>query len=290
MNKLKVFMSLMVFVLASSAIFAGSDIPTRYLINKFYSTKTKIVLEEQPVGYNILLKQAVQRFWRLTDYEFISYDEFKEQKSNENFSFIVLTETQFDKDEVPVNYYFVNLLLGDENAQTLTNMPELAAIPLSYADINPEKHFYKLNSIIAFMQNHLIRVRDHRFPFALRGMKYYHKYLPNIRKQKELWIVKSDIAETIRDSAAIHDIYPYYIRYVTHKQIEKAIDQRRNNVVYLHKVGPEGESVRKGRSIKILFGAADARIYFYKHHIIEEERPDGFLEKDFKRLKRWCLF
>lgn len=25
-------------------------------------------------------------------------------------------------------------------------------------------------------------------------------------------------------------------------------------------------------------------------HMIDEEHPDGFLEKDFKRLKRWCLF
>jgi hypothetical protein len=283
--------TIILILFASMANFSliAKKIPSKEHVDRFYSTKTKVVLEDKPVGYNIFLRQAVERYWTITDYEFISQKEFNEQKQNKDFSFLVLMETWFEKDNKPVYYYFLNLVLGD-SAETLTELPELVSIPLSYADINPEKHFYKLNTFVRFMQDHITRMRDNRFPFLLRGMKYYHKNIPKVRKEMELWIVKEDLARSIRDSAAVHDVYPYLVRYVTHDQIEKAIDTRKSNVVYLHKVGPEEEKGHKARCYKIIFGIADTRVYYYKHHMIKPNKPDGFLEKDFKRLNRWSWF
>jgi hypothetical protein len=50
-------------------------------------------------------------------------------------------------------------------------------------------------------------------------------------------------------------------------------------------VGPEITKF-KARCYKILIGAADAKFYYFDYHMVDDDTPDGFLAKDFKKLAK----
>jgi hypothetical protein len=72
---------------------------------------------------------------------------------------------------------------------------------------------------------------------------------------------------------------------VTKEEIEQAIKDRRDDIVFLHKVGPEGTKMN-ARCYKIIIGAGDANFYYFDYHKITDKNPDGFLASDFKKLAR----
>jgi hypothetical protein len=60
--------------------------------------------------------------------------EFNVRRLNPAYSFIVLTQTNFDKDKSHGLYNFINLLQG-KDVNKLAEMPEICAIPLSFAGV-----------------------------------------------------------------------------------------------------------------------------------------------------------
>ena len=278
-----------VFASAILSVTVEAKTPKKEAVKAFLDSKTKVVLEEANISYNAEIKKAVEKYWEITDYEFISYDEFKEQMDNPDLSFLITTQTRFDKDKKPVEYTFLNLVMGKTGA-TLTSMPELVSLPISYADEHEVDHYYVLPVMIRFFQNHIQNLQEHRFGIALRKLKYYHKNLPDIRKKKELWLEKASLAPSVDKAAEIEDIYAHDYEIVERSQIEKAIQEQKEDVVFLHKVGPRNEKGWIGRCYKMIFGTENGKLYFYKYHTISDKHPDGFLPKDFKRLKRFSLF
>ena len=59
------------------------------------------------------------------------------------YSFIVLTETKFDKDKSGAVYNFMNLLLGKDVGR-IEDLPEMCALPLSFAGVEDIEYGYKV--------------------------------------------------------------------------------------------------------------------------------------------------
>ena len=70
---------------------------------------------------------------------------------------------------------------------------------------------------------------------------------------------------------------------MTREKVEEAIVRKDPNVVFLHKVGPEGTSF-KARCYKILVGAADSQFYYFDYQMVSASEPDAISEKDIKRM------
>jgi hypothetical protein len=96
-------------------------------------------------------------------------------------------------------------------------------------------------------------------------------------------IISRILAPSVNTEARIKKVYPYKFKIVTMDDIEEAIKNRDPDVVFLHKVGPEGTKI-DARSYKVIIGAADANFYYFDYHKISDKSPDGFLEADFKKL------
>ena len=87
--------------------------PDKDEIKQFKASKTCVVLEDDPFSsYNVYIKEAVNDSWKITPYEFITVKEFNVRRLNPAYSFIVLTQTNFDKDKSNGLYNFINLLQG----------------------------------------------------------------------------------------------------------------------------------------------------------------------------------
>jgi hypothetical protein len=219
--------------------------------------------------------------WNITQYDFITSDEFKKKRLDPQYSFIYMSKVSFENDKTDATYRFLHLSLGGDYYR-LNEMPDIASVPLAYYNVEESGYAYKLGILVRFMQNHAKLIREHPEIVSANVFKHYNDNIRNI-KDKTLYLLQEELAPAVNSVSKIRKIYPYKFEIVTADDIEKAIKDRNPDVVFLHKVGPEGTKTN-ARSYKVIIGAADANFYYFDYHKISDKNPDGFLESDFKSL------
>ena len=279
---------ILAIIISISAFTAKSQeyIPTEADLNQFLNSKLYVVLESNPIAaYNFKIQEAVKNTWNLTDYEFISLDQFEEMYNDPDKSFLMMTQVVFQNDRTKVRYNFLHIFIGKKGLENFEDLPDIAAIPLSYTEVDEEFWVYKIESLVRFMQTHIHNMRDNPGMIKKNIFEYYNDFSKDI-KQKTLYLVKDEVSPEVNTVAKIKQVYPYRVEFVTREEIEEAIENRTEDVVYLHKVGPQGTRLR-ARCYKIIIGAKDANFYYFDYHWVKKGKNfDGFLEKDFKKIAK----
>jgi hypothetical protein len=277
------FLSLLLFF--STILIAGqAPFPDKEEIKQFTESKTCVVLEDdQMSAYNSFIRAAVKSFWKVTPYEFIDVAEFNVRRLDSRYSFIILTQTNFEKDKTNGLFNFINLIQG-KDVNKLGEMPEICAIPLSFAGEDDLEYGYKLGAILSFMQNHARMISDDPSLTGRKYLKYYNKYIPDVQK-KTILVKLEDLVPAISTIDKIKAYYNYKIEIVSEDDIVKAIENKTLNTVILHKVGPVGDR-NSGYCFKMLIGTDDANMYYYHQHMIDKANPNGLLPADLKRLAK----
>lgn len=272
-------------MLFSTLLMTGqAPFPRKDEIKQFTASKTCVVLEDdQFSAFNTFITKAMKAFWKITPYEFIDVAEFNLRRLNPEYSFIVLTQTNYDRDKSNSLFNFVNLLQG-KNVNKLGEMPEICAVPLSFAGEDDLEYGYKLGAILSFMQKHAQMISEDPSLTGRKYLKYYNKYIPEVHN-KTILVKQEDLVPEIATIDKIKAIYTNKIEIVTEDDIVKAIENKTPNTLILHKVGPVGEK-NSGYCFKMLIGADDANMYYYNQHTIDKANPNGLLPADLKRLEK----
>jgi len=186
--------------LAGQAPFPSAD-----EIKQFMASKTCVVLEEGSTVYNTYIKQAIKDYWKITPFEFINLSDFGSRRSNPAYSFIMLTETNYENDKSNSVFNFINLLQG-KDIEELGKMPEICAIPLSFAGEDDMEYGYKLGAILSFMQKHAQMISEDPSLTGRRYLKYYNKNNPEVTKKKIL-VKQEDLSPAISTIEQIKALY-----------------------------------------------------------------------------------
>lgn len=271
-------------IMFSAVLLSGqSPFPSKDEIKQFAASKTCVVLEDDPFSvYNQYMKEAVAAFWKITPVEFIEVKEFNVRRLNPEYSFIVLTQTNFEKDKANGLFNFINLLQG-KKVSKLGEMPEICAIPLSFAGEEDIDYGYKLGAILSFMQKHAEMILADPSLTGRKYLKYYNKFIPDVAGRTIL-VKQEDLSPEISTIEDIKAIYSGKIQIVSEEEIVKAIESKAPSTLILHKVGPAGEDQNSGYCFKMLIGTDDANMYYYNQHVISKSSPNGLLAADLKRL------
>lgn len=265
---------------------AQAPFPNKDEIKQFSVSKTCVVQEDDPFSaFNSYMKDAMKEFWSVTPYEFIDVREFNVRRLNPSYSFIVLTETNYEKDKTKSVYNFINLLQG-KNVDKLGDMPEICAVPLSFAGEDDLEYGYKLGAILSFMQKHAQLIMEDPSMTGRKYLKFYNENVPEVMK-KTILVKQEDLSPEIGAIEKIRAIYSNRIEIVPEEEIVKAIETKAPNTVILHLVGPVGEKKNQGYCFKMLIGTDDAKMYYYNMHLIDKSNPNGLLPADLKRLARF---
>ncbi|MGQ1787691.1 hypothetical protein [Saccharicrinis sp. GN24d3] len=269
---------LLMFVVTS--VGAQHHLPSDQDYKDFLNTKTFVVMDENPMSdFNFMIKKVMPNVWSLTDYEFITQSEFKEKRRDPSYSFIVTSTVTFDRDKTKARYTFVSLLMG-KDVYSITDMPDLCSIPLSYHRVEDDSYAYKMEGFIRFIQDHVKLVNQNPQVISRNMFKYYNKNIRSL-SNKKLLLVKDDLAPDANSISKIQKVYPYKVEIVAQEDVTKAIQDKDPDVVFLHKVGPEGTRY-KARCYKIIIGAADSQFYYFDWHMVSLKNRDGLMLKDFK--------
>lgn len=259
-------------------------LPSEEDLEVFHATKTYIVLQDNPMSdYNLEIKDAVKQYWDITEYEFLAFDDFLKRSRDTNASFLYTATVSFEKDKSDTRYTFLCLSLGGDHA-TLDQMKDIVNIPLSYYGVDEDSYSYKLGTLVHFMQKHVRMITEHPEMISQNVFNEYNDNMSAITG-KTLYVIEEELENTIGSEARFRSVYPHAFKFVTREEVKEAIMNRDEDVVFLHKVGPEGKKL-KARVYKILIGAGDSDFYYFDYHKVNAKKPDAFLEDDLKKLSR----
>ncbi len=275
----------MIFMLVFTGILMYSQyVPTIEDLDHFLETRTLVVKEQNPLNtFDGEIQKAMEQEWDITEWEMIPYAEFEEKRTDPNYSFLFLTNVTFEKDKLQAMYKFLNVSLGGDYAN-LNLMPDLVSVPVSYANVEDESYNYKLGILVRFIQNHLRHIHKNPEIISSNVFKHYNDNAKDV-KTKNLYLLEAEMAKDVNSAARIQKNYPHPFKLVEKDEIREAITNRSEDVVFLHKVGPEGTRLN-ARCYKILIGASDAAFYYFDYHMINDKKPDGFLANDFKKISK----
>jgi len=275
-----------VLLLFTGLLSGQAPFPNKEEIKQFSESKTCVVIEDDPFSsFNAFIKDAMKQYWTITPFEFIDTREFNLRSAKPQYSFILLTETNYEKDKTMSVYKFINLLQG-KAVDKLGEMPEVCAVPLAYAGEDDLEYGYKLGAILAFMQKHARLIMEDPSKTGRKYLKYYNENIPKVMGRTIL-VKQEDLAPSISTIEQIKAIYSNKIEIVGEEDIVKAIETKAPNTVILHKVGPVGLKKDQGYCFKMLIGTDDSDMYYYDLHTIDKANPNGFLPADLKRLAKF---
>ena len=281
---MKSCLSIILLLSFAAALNAQAPFPDKEEIRQFTQSKTCVVLEENQMSvFNAYIKDAVKKYWTMTPYEFIEAREFNVRRLKPEYSFIVLTQTSYEKDKSGTFYNFINLLQGKSGSK-LNEMPEICAIPLSAAGDEEVEYGYKLGAILKFMQQHARMIAADPSLTGRKYLKYYNKNIPEVAARTIL-VMEKDLSPAINTIDKIEAIYKHDIKIVPESEIEKAIDEKAPGTLILHEVRPAGDK-NSGYCFKMLIGTDDSDMYYYRQDLIDKSDPAGLLPADLRRLSR----
>ncbi len=259
-------------------------LPTSGDLNKFKTTKTYVVLDDNLMAdYNFEIRDAVEKFWTITDYEFLNYDDFADKSLDANASFLYVAVVNFEKDKSNARYNFLCLSLGGTDHDNLDELKDITNLPLGYYGVDEDEYTYKLGILLRFMQQHIQTITEDPKLVSQNVFQYYNDNMGSV-KEKILYLTETDLPYSLSTEAKIKSIYPYEVRIVDREKIKELIMTEDEDAVILHKVGP-GKHIEQ-RVYKILMGAADAQFYYYNYHKANSKKPDALLPNDFRRLSK----
>jgi hypothetical protein len=259
---------------------ANPPLASKQQIGMFINSKTCVVLESGSISYNVYIKDAVQKYWKSTEFEFIDQQEFKNRRFDSKYSFLVLMKGVFDKDPGGVSYNYLSLVLGD-GAYEVTNMPEICSIPLSYSDDNNMDYGYAIPAIVKFMQKHAKKLETKRLSILLDGLKYYNG--SKDFKGKMLLLNKDMMAPDADSPEKIKAVYPYYVKLLSTSEIEAELIANPINTMFNFHVGPMKDS-GAGKCFDMIFDV-EGNLCYYNSREITNDNKDGFNLKDFYHMR-----
>jgi hypothetical protein len=229
--------------------------------------------------FNAPVKDAVQKYWKVTGFEFIDQKEFELRRTDPKYSFIVLMDGAFDKDPGGVSYSYMSLVLGDASGN-LTKMPEFCSVPLSYSHDLDADYEYVIPAVIKFMQIHLNNLEKDRMLISINGLRYYNK---SGFKDKILLLNKDKMALNADSPQKIKPVYPYSIMLLDIKQIQEEMATSPINKLFHFHIGP-AQDAGAGKCFEMLFDI-EGNLYYFNSRKITNDNPDGFNLKDFNNIR-----
>jgi len=278
-----IYFILTILLLTTTYIKAQDATATPEDIEKFLKSKTYVVKDPNIFGaFNHAIKEAMEKNWTITEWEFIDETDFAQKKRSYRNSFIRKTKVTFSKDKSKTAYSFLSLILGDKSG-VMKLMPDICSFPLSYYGVDHDDYLYKLGAIVKFMQDHVKVLQEHPNLSGKNVFKYYMNNLEEL-KGKTLYLLKDEMAKDVNTPEKIKKYYSGNVKFVSEEEIKQAILSGNPDVVFLHLVRPDRDA-EKMRIYKALMGAADGKLYYFGYHKYKKGKyPDAFLASDFKKL------
>jgi hypothetical protein len=277
--ELKVLALSVTLVIMGITAFGNSPLASQKQIGMFLNSTTCVVLESGINPYNGFIKEAVEKHWKTTPFEFIDEVEFEARRFDSRYSFLVQMVNIYNADPEGVSYNYLSLVMGGSH-KNLVNMPELCSVPFLYSDDSSLDYEYAIPAIVKFMQKHVKKLEKKRFFILMSGLSYYNS---SGFKEKQLLMNRDKMAPDAYSIDKINAVYPYFVKLLSATEIKAELAENPKNALFHFHVGPS-KNKAAGKCFEMIFDV-EGNLYYYKSRMITNANKDGFNMQDFKRIR-----
>lgn len=279
-KRLALIICLLACVLLPSEMFGQAQIYTRKeKLKDIMAKTTKVVLNGDEM-LNEAIKESVAATWTMSPYEFCSVEEFEKIKTSDKFYFLLVAKGQQRKESEP-GIDFLTLVKGGEDAsKSIDDMLEVVSFPLRSASEPSGREFVLLPAFLTIIQ-------DHAQNLTSSEVKAYSTLSAEDTKKlaiRQIYFSKDDFAPQV-DDKTIESLDQDIIVKEDEDDVDEVFTQGTYNAVVSYVVAPT-EPVNGSVCYKLLIGADNHKLYWYKKHRISARSGRGFLAGDLRTINQ----
>lgn len=276
---MKTFCRTLIVSVAAVCIFAfnasaqGKIVTKKLRISDVTTKTTKVVLSGNEL-FDTSYKSEISRRWRISPYDFITQEEYLNQKKSSDFYFLVPVVNQKKKEDEPG---IAMLILEKGGAESSTDPSkealEVIGIPYGPAEEMSGRELVFLPAVIDIIQNYTIEAMT-KDRIGYGGL---NSYVTTIKKnwRKNIFIAESDVFS--------NKISKLNINIVSEDDADKVFVSEQERALVGYVVAPT--TPEKGSfCYKMLISADTHELYFFGKHKITGKNGVGFLDSDLKNI------
>ena len=267
-------------LLFSADLFGQAQIYTRKEKLKDITAKTTKVVLSGDEMLDEAIKESVAASWTMSPYEFCTMQEFEKIKTSDKFYFLLVVKGQQRKEAEP-GIDMLTLVKGGEGAsKSINDMLEVVTFPLRSATEPSGREFILLPAFLNIIQ-------EHAQGLLSSEVKAYSTLSAEDTKKlaiKRIYFSKEDFAPQV-DDKTIDSLDEDIIVEDDEEDVDKVFTDGTYNAVISYVVAPT-EPVNGSVCYKLLIGADNHKLYWYKKHRISARSGRGFLTGDLRTINQ----
>lgn len=271
---------LIILAVALIPVIAGAQaqIHTKKVkISDFTEKITKVVLTGNDF-YDLSLQEEVKARWRVSPYEFCTWEEFMVERNNMNYYFLLTTSSQFKKESEP-GVDLLSLVKGGTGA-TINSMMEVMNIPFASAENPSGREYVFLPVLLDIIQSHTLKSMEK----DMNGYVGLSSYSSNMKRTGNMEIVFSEDDLNSAITREFMDLnFDSDIVVTDEDSADEYVIENTPNTLVSYVVAPT-DGNPGSYCYKMLVNAQTHEIYYYARHKISKKYGVGFLIEDIKRI------
>jgi hypothetical protein len=279
-TSIRIFICLLAGIVISADLFAQAQIYTRKEKLKDLTAKTtKVVLSGDEV-FDEAFKESVSATWTISPFEFCSVQEFDKIKTNDKYYFLLVVKGQQRKESEPGIDLLTFVKGGEGASKSINDMMEVVTFPLRSAVDPSGREFILLPAFLTIIQ-------DHAMTLMTSEVKAYTPLGATDSKKlgmRRIYFSKDDFAPQV-DQKTIDSLDEDIIVEEDEDDVDKVFTDGTFNCVVSYVVAPS-EPVNGSVCYKLLIGADNHKLYWYKKHRISPRSGSGFLDSDLRAINQ----
>ncbi len=277
----KIIIFSLIAVFATTSSFGQTKLLSKKYNLKDIGEKTLMVVTDNNSFTNMSIKDAVTKHWDLSKVEFCGPEKFEKMKTDTSYYFLVKLAGQFKKEEDP-GIEFLSLLRGGTEAVMGTgSMYDVLSLPLQSIDDGSGYILPFIETYIKIFKTHVRRVQESKIATTM-GIGWYSNRLAKIGK-KIVFINEEDMSEMIT-ADYINATLKDNGKVVDEDVIEESMEKSRPGLLVSLCIAPQEPQNDGSYCYKMLVGADDGDLYYYRKQKITAKNPKGFLPEDIKKI------
>ncbi len=208
----------------------------------FKGTTTLIVLDEGDSSlYNDLMKEAIEKYWTISPYEFIRQTQLYSYLNKSDYSLLVKNSTERTIKKVRgtsvIRNNEIGLFVSGRGAMDLYVANDAVAF-IKFEDVlKVDQYAYKLKGLVRAMHNYvtdfLAMKEIDRHNREKEENIFLNQHNPQLRDHT-LYINKEDMPSSLQKTENIEKRYKFPVKLVNENEIREAIDQEKKGIAFLH--------------------------------------------------------
>lgn len=243
--------------------------------------KTLMVVIENNSLLNLSIKEAVEKHWDLSPVKFCTTEDFEKFRTDTSYYFISRVLGQFKKEDDP-GMEFLSLLKGGPDAiMGVEKMYDVLSLPLQPVDDENGYILPFLETYIRIFKAHVRRVQESKIAATI-GIGWYSNRLSEIGK-RNIFVNEDDLSAFTTEEFVKAQLKEN-AKVVDEDEICEAMEKALPKILATVSIAPQEPQLNKSYCYKMLVGADDGELYYYRKQKITSKSPKGFLPEDIKKI------